>query len=273
MEKSSARLGCDLRLRSLPVINDDFPVLAPRPGGLAERFARRSVGAHPALVFAAGLILGFFGLAALSVAFGALFTDVLIKIGGVASADGSVVQSIAEERTSTLTSLSEVGSTVGSIVLVVLAILVAVYFALRRQWVAAAFALFLPLVESGAYRVTAFVDPRQRPNVHRLEDLPVDASYPSGHTAASVAVYAGLVLLFTSRMESQRKRRLAWSVAVLIAVFVALSRIYRGMHHPLDAAGGALVGIGAIVVVLFACRSAVAASALRAPTSTKARDR
>jgi membrane-associated phospholipid phosphatase len=50
---------------------------------------------------------------------------------------------------------------------------------------------------------------------------------------------------------------------VLIPIFVAMSRIYRGMHHPLDAAGGVFVGVAAIVVVLFACRGAAAAAALR----------
>ena len=32
--------------------------------------------------------------------------------------------------------------------------------------------------------------------------------------------------------------------------------MYRGMHHPLDVAGGVLVGIGAILLLLFACRAA-----------------
>jgi membrane-associated phospholipid phosphatase len=36
--------------------------------------------------------------------------------------------------------------------------------------------------------------------------------------------------------------------------------MYRGMHHPLDVAGGALIGIGAIVALLFACRAAGAAA-------------
>ena len=251
----------------------DFPVLDPRPGGPAERFAGRFDGAHPAKVFAAALILGFILLAALSIAVGALVTQVLIKIDGVASADGSVVQSIVDERASSLTTLSEVGSTVGSIVLVVVAVVVAIYFAYRRQWIVAAFALFLPPVESGTYRLTSMVDARHRPDVHRLEDLPVDASYPSGHTAASIAVYAGLVLLFASQIKDPAMRRLAWAAAVLIVVFVALSRIYRGMHHPLDAAGGVLVGIGAIAVVLFACRCANAALDLRSSTSMKESDR
>jgi membrane-associated phospholipid phosphatase len=35
------------------------------------------------------------------------------------------------------------------------------------------------------------------------------------------------------------------------------------MHHPLDVAGGVLVGIGAILVLLFACRAAGAAAERR----------
>ena len=48
-----------------------------------------------------------------------------------------------------------------------------------------------------------------------------------------------------------------------MTTFVALSRMYRGMHHPLDVAGGVLVGIGAVLVVLFACRAAGAAADAR----------
>lgn len=250
-----------------------FPLLTPQPGGAAERFAGKFHGRRPALVFAAALILGFVVLAALSIALGALVTDVLIKSNGIASADGSFVQSVVDQRTPALTTLSEVGSTIGSIALVALAVVVALYFAYRRQWVAAAFSLFLPLVESGTYRLTSIVDPRHRPDVKRLEDLPVDASYPSGHTAASIAVYVGLVLLLTPRITNPALRRLAWVAAVLIPVFVALSRIYRGMHHPLDVAGGVLVGIGAIAVVTFAGRSAAAAEVVRGSPDMKERDR
>jgi membrane-associated phospholipid phosphatase len=35
--------------------------------------------------------------------------------------------------------------------------------------------------------------------------------------------------------------------------------MYRGMHHPLDIAGGIFIGVGAMLVLLFACRAASAA--------------
>ena len=57
----------------------------------------------------------------------------------------------------------------------------------------------------------------------------------------------------------------AWAMAIAIPVLVALSRMYRGMHHPLDVAGGLVVGVGALLVLLFASRAANAAQAARRP--------
>ena len=141
--------------------------------------------------------------------------------------------------------------------------IVALVAAFYRRWLIAAFAVFVLTVESATYRVTSIAVPRDRPSVPRLEQLEPDASYPSGHTAASIAVYSGLVLLLTTRFTSSLKKALAWTAAILLTTFVALSRMYEGMHHPLDVAGGILVGIGAILVLLFACRAAGAAAERR----------
>ncbi|HWC08856.1 MAG TPA: phosphatase PAP2 family protein, partial [Solirubrobacterales bacterium] len=183
---------------------------------------------------------------------------------GLDGTDESLNRTLADHRTGTLTSIAEVGSQVGAAVLVALVSLLAIVCVLTRRWRIAAFAVFALLVESATYYVTSFAVPRQRPSVPRLEDLEADTSYPSGHTAAAVAVYAGLVLLLTSRFTSSLAKALAWTGAILLVTFVALSRLYQGMHHPLDAAGGVLVGIGAILVALFACRAAGAAAERRA---------
>ncbi len=132
-----------------------------------------------------------------------------------------------------------------------------------KQWRVAGFVLFALAVESAAYRTTTLVIHRNRPPVHRLEQLPVNASYPSGHTAASIAVYCGLALLITSRIAGRLPRIAIWAVAIAIPVFVALSRMYRGMHHPLDVLGGAAIGIATIAAIVLVCRAAGISTAIR----------
>jgi membrane-associated phospholipid phosphatase len=81
-------------------------------------------------------------------------------------------------------------------------------------------------------------------------------------------VYGGLVLLLTSRFTSGVFRGSAWLFAVGMVTFVALARMYRGMHHPLDVAGGAVVGLAALTVIVFACRTAGAAAESRSDERT-----
>jgi membrane-associated phospholipid phosphatase len=243
------------------------PIFEARPGSLPDRFAARLDSRHPALVFFLAMLAGFLLLAAASILLALFVVHVLVANGGLGleGTDESFNDTLAQHRTGTLTTIAEVGSVVGGApllpILVGIVALVCAYF---RQWLIAAFAVFVLTVESATYRVTSIAVPRERPSVHRLEHLEVDASYPSGHTAASVAVYAGLVLLLTIRFTSSLKKALAWTAAILVVSYVALSRMYEGMHHPLDVAGGVLIGIGAILVLLFACRAAGAAAERRA---------
>jgi membrane-associated phospholipid phosphatase len=242
-----------------------IPALLARPGGAAERFARALGLRHPAAIFFAALIAGLAALAAVSILLALFVVHVLVSGLGLGGADNSVNETMAQHRTGTLTTVSSVGSQVGGAPLLPIIVgLVALVCALARRWRIAAFAVFVLLTESATYRITSLVVPRDRPGVHRLENLPLDASYPSGHTAASVAVYSGFVLLLTSRFTDSTYRALVWTLAILMTTFVALSRLYRGMHHPLDVAGGVIVGIGAVLVVLFACRAAGAAADARA---------
>jgi membrane-associated phospholipid phosphatase len=248
------------------------PVLQARAGGPAERFAGFMEGRHPTAVFFAAALAGFVVLAGLAILLGLLVTNVLVHTGGIGRADESAIESIVRDRTGFLTDVSSVGSMVGGApVLPILVGLIGIVCAIKRKWRIAAFAVFVLVVESATYRVASIIVPRDRPHVQRLEDLPADASYPSGHTAASLAVYCGLVLLLTSAFPNRGWRVAAWAVALLLPVFVAFSRMYRGMHHPLDIGSGALIGIGAVLVLLFACRAAGAAAFEHAPGRDRAR--
>jgi membrane-associated phospholipid phosphatase len=249
-----------------PRDRNSLPIFEARPGSLPDRFSAALDGRHPALVFFLAALAGFLVLAAASILLALLVVHVLVPNSGLGleGTDESFNDTLAQHRTGTLTTLAEIGTQVGGApVLPILVGLIAIVCAFMRRWLIAAFAVFVLAVESATYRVTSIAVPRDRPSVHRLEDLEFDASYPSGHTAASIAVYSGLVLLLTTRFTSSLKKALAWTAAILLTTFVALSRMYEGMHHPLDVAGGVLVGIGAILVLLFACRAAASATERR----------
>jgi undecaprenyl-diphosphatase len=66
-----------------------------------------------------------------------------------------------------------------------------------------------------------------------IDRRPLTYSFPSGHTASSIAGAVTLSQLWPAG------RVVLWSLATL----VALSRIYVGVHYPLDVLGGALLGL------------------------------
>ena len=237
------------------------PVLEARSGSAPTRFAALLSRRHPVTVFLAAIVSGLALVAALSIGLGLLVTKVLVPAWGIGAADERVEVWLAAHRTASRGDASLIGSIIaGGVVLPIIAVVVALAFIALRHWRLAAFTILALGVESGSYRITTLVVHRNRPSVVRLEHLPVNASYPSGHTAASIAVYAGLVLLLTSKFRNTVVRIFAWTIAVALPVFVAWSRMYRGMHHPLDVAGGVVIGLAAVIVLVFACRAADAAA-------------
>ena len=49
-------------------------------------------------------------------------------------------------------------------------------------------------------------------------------------------------------------------MAVLLPIYVGVSRVYRGMHHPTDVMASVVLGAGALSFALFAVHSAAVAA-------------
>jgi undecaprenyl-diphosphatase len=242
-----------------------LPVLSARSGGPAERLGSTLQNVHPALVFVVLMLVGLAATAVLSICMGLLVTRVLEPAWGIGAADERANVWLAAHRTGSRTDGSLIGSIVaGGVVLPIVVGSIAIVCAVLRKWRIAAFLVFALGVESASYRLTTLVVHSHRPRVARLENLPVDASYPSGHTAAAIAVYGGLALLIASGVRHRAARTIVWTFALAMVAFVALSRMYRGMHHPIDVAGGIVLGIAALTVLVFACRTAGATAEIRA---------
>lgn len=239
-----------------------FPILDGDGHGPTARAAEALGRDRPVRTFFVGLVLAYVAIAAGSILVGLLLVHVILSWGWVAANDEHFVVWLSHHRSSGLTDASLIGSIIaGGVVLPIVAGLSALAAAVMRQWRVAGFFVFVLALESAVYRSTTLVVHRDRPAVHRLEQLPVDASYFSGHTAAAIAVYCGTALLLTSRIVNRGARAAIWTVAVCIPVYVALARMYRGMHHPLDVLGGIPVGIAAVGALVFVCRAAGHANA------------
>jgi membrane-associated phospholipid phosphatase len=264
---TAIRNDLNLRSRDHAVATGDHGSAAPVLDGrnaAAARLARLTGRVHPVRTFLILVPLSYAAVAGLSTLLGLVVTRVLIANGTVAGDDGGFVRVLSHHRSGDLTEASLTGSIIaGGVVLPILVGAFGLVAALFRQWRLAAFLICALLIESAAYRTTTLLIHRHRPNVVRLENLPVNASYPSGHTAASIAVYGGLALLVSSRIASRWARVAIWGVAAAIPIYVALSRMYRGMHHPLDVVGGAAVGVATLVAVVLICRAAGYAVATR----------
>ena len=226
---------------------------------IGGRFAGR-----PVVAFIVAALTGFVILAALAILVGWVLQHYVLHDHGIGHADEHVNVWLSHHRTGTRNDASFWMSGVGDIpaIPVIVAVTMAVA-AVRRHWRVAAFILTAIAVEAATYRAATLSIHRVRPRVPRLDHLPVDASYYSGHTAASVAVYCGVALLITSAVHSRAVRVVVWLIAIAIPLLVALSRMYRGMHHPTDVTAGAIWGIGSILVAITAARAAAAAEERR----------
>jgi undecaprenyl-diphosphatase len=233
-----------------------FPVLDEEPGPVGRRLATLPGEGHPVWTYVCGVLIAFAAIAGLSILFGLLVTRVVLHIHGAPHDDEALISFLARHRSGGLTDASLVGSIIaGGVVLPIVAGVALIVAAVARHWRLAGFLLLALAVESGSYRATTLVIHRHRPEVLRLEKLPVNASYPSGHTAASIAIYGGIALLIASRIESRAGKIAVWAGAALVVVFVAFARMYRGMHHPLDVAGGVVVGVAALCALVLISRA------------------
>jgi undecaprenyl-diphosphatase len=139
---------------------------------------------------------------------------------------------------SALRVVTQLGST-AVVVVVGVAVSIAEYHRLPTRAVPAfvATVVLSQLVTTNLIKVAVG---RERPNIARLVGVS-GFSFPSGHTAASAALYTAVALV-VGRRRSRRTKAVLAGMAGGITVAVAMSRVLLGAHWLTDVIAGAALG-------------------------------
>ena len=161
--------------------------------------------------------------------------------------DIGVMQAIAGGRNATLTSIAWIVTEAGSFVLLAP---LSIAFLLLRRWKRPADDIALVVIAAGSAvlpLVTKVIVARPRPTIEHLSHLS-SLSFPSEHTTQAAAIYLTIAIMLSQGL-ARGWREAAIVVGLLIALAVAWSRVYLGVHYPTDVVAGLLLGWGWALLV------------------------
>ena len=212
------------------------------------------------LLLAAGVVL-----VAVYYGIGHLLTGPL-KNSALVRWDQDALEWFADRRTSTGKTLATWGSGLGDTATKVIGTLVICLLLLwfLKRWYEALLAAISLIFEATVFITVTFLVKRPRPDVPRLQDSPVNSSFPSGHTAAA-ATYLALAIVIGWHTRHRWVRVGLIVLTAVITFCVALSRLYQGMHFVTDVIAGAILGVVSVLIVDWVMRRAVAHRQSRAP--------
>jgi undecaprenyl-diphosphatase len=204
-------------------------------------------------VAAAVVVGGAVAVIALLVAAGLVITHLLAH--PVGSWDDHLDRWFARHRTTTDNTITADFTLLANTMGIVAVAAVAALLAALRHHLRLAIALVIALgVELSCFLLTNMIVARPRPNVSHVGSTPSTYSFPSGHVAATFVLYGGIALMVTIVTKRAAPRILAWTLPAILVPCVALSRIYRGDHHPTDTVAGLILGVAAVAIAFAAVR-------------------
>lgn len=202
-----------------------------------------------ALQFVKRILLPVAVLLVLMIALGLLVTKVW-EHAWPFTVEDNVNRDFASGRTGGGNGVSEFFSLVGStpVIIGVTAVAAIVLRLVLHRWREPLFLCAAVSAQAIVFFFATLVIDRKRPDVSHMDKSPPTSSFPSGHTSAAFALYAGLALVLASLVRHTWLKALCW-VLIGVPVAVALARLYRGMHHPSDVTASFLNGAACVWIM------------------------
>jgi len=160
------------------------------------------------------------------------------------TAENHVNTDLAHHRSASGNDISYVGSGLGNTAAIIgaLAVVAIVLVIVMRKWRPSIFLVVAVAGQALVFFLVQLAVKRPRPHVHRLDSGIPTSSYPSGHTGAATALFVGSALLIAWYVRRRWIRTVSIVVLVAVPLLVAVSRLYRGAHHPTDVLAAYLNG-------------------------------
>ena len=187
--------------------------------------------------------LGAFAARVLGIVLGLMLVTTIVGLAVKSLAPGFDVgsmQAVALHRNATLTSIAGILTWAGSLVLL---IPLSIAFLLLRRWKRPADDLVLIVIAAGSAALPSIIKlivGRPRPTIEHIREA-TTLSFPSEHATQAAAIYLTIAILLSQGLP-RGLREGAIVLAVLIALVVAASRVYLGLHYPTDVIAGLLLG-------------------------------
>lgn len=193
------------------------------------------------------------GIVILATAF--VVWSVAVAFGWLVPIDAAATNAMAAIRSPLLTDVADNFTSLGSApVVVVFTALAVAYFVVAGHPRMGLAMVWTPLSFLVCSLVKLVVH-RPRP-VDALIIVPTTFSYPSGHSAAASALFLTLALLAAGTERRAGPRRVLIGGGIALAILVAWSRVYLGVHYFTDVIGGLLLGsAGALAATLVVRRT------------------
>lgn len=196
------------------------------------------------------LVVALVGSIVVFAALGYLMTDLLAP-NSVTRFDVEIAERLAANRSPSGDDLAHWGALLAdsAVKIGVTAVFSMLAFAAWRRWHEPVYLAVTLIFEATVFIVVTTIIGRPRPDVPRLEDSPVNSSFPSGHVAAAV-VYGAFVVIVFWHTRARWARSLAVVAYGCTVTAVAWARLYQGMHFVSDVATGIVLGLWSLVVCL-----------------------
>jgi membrane-associated phospholipid phosphatase len=189
------------------------------------------------------LIIASVAVGAAAVGVGVVIAMIRLKTG-LEKYDVRLAQYGADHATTwTTNAMRDISQIGGTSVIISLAVLATVIELIRKP--SKSLPLFMLVVVAGQFALSngiKYLVERARPDISRLTGFS-GTSFPSGHSTAASATLAAIALIAT-RNRSRRVKIAAAAIAAGLAVVVAATRVFLGVHWFTDVIAGLLIGWG-----------------------------